>query len=312
MAFDRLIEKIVQTQNPTVVGLDPALDLVPTFLKEKSYEKHGQTLKGAAKAVFKFNKGLIDALCGVVPAVKPQLAFYEALGVEGIKTFHKTIEYARERGMFIIADGKRGDIGSTAEAYAAAFLGGVEIGGKIHDAFPVDALTVNAYLGSDGVIPFVNACSERKKAIFVLVKTSNPSSGELQDKKTDDLAIYEHMGNMCKKWGEKVKGKYGYSNVGAVVGATYPEQIKHLRDKLLGTFFLIPGYGAQGGTAKDLAAAFDGNGLGGIVNSSRGIIAAYKKQDSGYGEEDFAEAACAEAVRMKEDLLKEIGEIKLP
>jgi len=300
MALDRLIEKIVTMKNPTVVGLDPALDLVPEFIKAKYYEEYGQTLKGAAKAVLEFNKGLIDALYGVVPAVKPQLAFYEALGVDGVKAFYKTVEHAKKRDMFVIADAKRGDIGSTAEGYATAFL---------TDVFPSDALTVNAYLGTDGVMPFVNACKKHDKGIFILVKTSNPSSGELQDRLIDGKPVYELMGEYVAKWGEEVPGKYGYSGVGAVVGATYPEQIKELRAKLPNTFFLIPGYGAQGGTAKDLAAAFDSKGLGGIVNSSRGIIAAYKKE--GCLEQDFAGAASREAVRMREDLMKEIGGISL-
>jgi orotidine-5'-phosphate decarboxylase len=309
MALDRLILKIAEKQNPTVVGLDPALDLVPEFLKQKHYEEYGQTLKGAAKAVLEFNKGLIDALYGVVPAVKPQLAFYEALGADGVKTFHKTCEHAKKRGMFVIADAKRGDIGSTAEGYATAFL---------TDVFPSDALTVNAYLGTDGVMPFVKACAAHDKGIFILVKTSNPSSGELQDRHClldspaagaapRTMPIYELMGEYVAKWGEQDMGRYGYSGVGAVVGATYPAQIQELRAKLPNTFFLIPGYGAQGGTAADLAAAFDSRGLGGIVNSSRGIIAAYKKE--GCPEEDFAGAALREAIRMKEDLMKEIGEI---
>jgi orotidine-5'-phosphate decarboxylase len=315
--MDRLIEKIARTQNPTVVGLDPALDLVPAYLMEKEIAKHGETLKAAAKAVYKFNKGLIDALCGVVPAVKPQSAFYEALGVEGVKVFYKTVQYARERGMYVIADAKRGDIGSTAEGYAAAFLGDVKVGESLHSPFPADALTVNAYLGSDGVLPFVNACKAHDKGIFVLVKTSNPSSGELQDKfvVADDKAapgvspaVYELMGDMVAGWGKEVMGKYGYSSVGAVVGATYPAQIAELRGKLPNTFFLIPGYGAQGATAKDISAAFDSNGLGGVVNSSRGIIAAYKKEGDGH---DFAGAAYREAIRMRDSLMSEIGEIRL-
>ncbi|MCL2754983.1 MAG: orotidine-5'-phosphate decarboxylase [Oscillospiraceae bacterium] len=306
-AIDTLIEKIIKTQNPTVVGLDPALDLVPDYLKQREFEKHGETLKGAAKAVYKFNKGLINALCNIVPAVKPQLAFYEALGVEGIKVFYKTVHYARERGMFVIADAKRGDIGSTAAAYADAFLGETKVGLSAYSAFPANMLTVNAYLGTDGVAPFVKACGDYGKGIFVLVKTSNPSSGELQDKLIDGVPVYELMGNMVTSWGAELIGNYGYSAVGAVVGATYPEQIAQLRAKFPQTFFLIPGYGAQGGTAADLAKAFDDKGRGGIVNSSRGIIAAYKKEGN---EQDFAGAAYREAMRMKEDLLSVIGEIK--
>ncbi|MCL2634416.1 MAG: orotidine-5'-phosphate decarboxylase [Oscillospiraceae bacterium] len=311
MSLDRLIEKIVKTQNPSVVGLDPSLDLIPEFIKQKAYDKYGENPKGMAKAVYKFNKGLIDELYGIVPAVKPQLAFYEALGVEGVKAFVKTTEYAKSKGMFIIADAKRGDIGSTAEAYATAFLGG--------SAFQADALTVNAYLGTDGVKPFINTCKTNDKGIFVLVKTSNPSSGELQDRRTacgmpaspeaESKAVYEIMGDMVAKWGEDLPGKYMYNGVGAVVGATYPEQIKQLRAKLPNTFFLVPGYGAQGGTAQDLAAAFDKNGLGGIVNSSRGIIAAYKKENC--DEHDYAKAAYREAIRMRDDIMKYVGEIRI-
>jgi orotidine-5'-phosphate decarboxylase len=306
--MDRLIEKIVQTQNPTVAGLDPALDLVPESLKKAAFAEFGETLEGAANAVWEFNKGLIDALCEVVPAVKPQSAFYEALGVEGVRVFHKTVEYAKSRGMYVIADAKRGDIGSTAEGYATAFLGEIKVGANTYSPFPADALTVNAYLGTDGVLPFVNACKAHDKGIFVLVKTSNPSSGELQDKCIDGTPVYELMGGMVADWGREVVGKYGYSAAGAVVGATYPAQIAELRAKLPQTFFLIPGYGAQGATAKDIAAAFDSRGLGGIVNSSRGIIAAYKNDG---GESDFAGAAYREAVRMRDSLIKEIGEIKL-
>ena len=309
MALDKLIEKIAGKQNPTVVGLDPALEFVPQFLKQRCYKEHGETLKGAAESVLLFNKGLIDELYGIVPAVKPQLAFYETLGVEGVRVFHETAEYAKSKGMYVIADAKRGDIGSTASAYSTAFLGSIKIGENEYNPFPADALTVNAYLGTDGVMPFVDSCSKYDKGIFVLVKTSNPSSGELQDKLIDGVSVYEHMGNMVSEWGKQDMGKYGYSGVGAVVGATYPEQIKELRAKFPNTFFLIPGYGAQGGTAKDLAAAFDCNGLGGIVNSSRGVIAAYQKEKC--DEQDFAGAAYREAVRMKEDLMKEIGEIKI-
>ncbi|MCL1904197.1 MAG: orotidine-5'-phosphate decarboxylase [Oscillospiraceae bacterium] len=309
MGFDRLIEKICEKQNPTVVGLDPALDLIPVFLKERYYKEYGETLLGAAEVVLEFNKRLIDALCGIVPAVKPQLAFYEALGYEGMRVFYDTVKYAKEEGLYVIADAKRGDIGSTASAYANAFLGVTRVGASEHSPFPVDALTVNAYLGSDGVMPFINACEVHDKGVFVLVKTSNPSSGELQDRKIDDMPVYMHMGDMLQKWGESVMGKYGYTGVGAVVGATYPEQIKSVRERFPSIFFLIPGYGAQGGTAKDLFAAFDKRGLGGLVNSSRGIMAAYQKEKC--DEKDFAGAAYREAVRMKDDLLSVIGEIGL-
>lgn len=307
MALDRLIEKIEQVQNPTVAGLDPKLDYVPEYIKEKCFDKYGETLKGAAKALLEFNKGLIDALYDIVPAVKPQAAYYEMYGAPGMKTLYKTQEYARSKGMFVITDGKRNDIGSTMDAYAAAHLGKVKVGNEEYEPFLGDALTVNGYLGSDGIKPLINVCREYDKGIFVLVKTSNPSSGELQDKQIGSLPIYEVMGKMCEKWGGDLPGVYGYSGVGAVVGATYPDQIKHLRAALPHTFFLIPGYGAQGATAKDVAAAFDKNGLGGIVNSSRGIMCAYQKQRC--DEREFAEAARREAIRMRDEIMGEVGKI---
>lgn len=307
MALDRLIEKIEQTQNPTVAGLDPKLDYVPEYIKRKCFEKYGETLKGAAKALLKFNKGLIDALYDIVPAVKPQAAYYEMYGVEGVKTLYKTQEYARSKGMYVITDGKRNDIGTTMEAYATAHLGKVKVGSAEFEPFLADALTVNGYLGSDGIKPLLKVCKENDKGIFVLAKTSNPSSGELQDKKIDGVPVYEIMGKMCEDWGKELAGVYGYSGVGIVAGATYPEQIKRLREILPHTFFLIPGYGAQGATAKDISAAFDKNGLGGIVNSSRGIMCAYQKQKC--DEREFAEAARREAIRMRDEIMGEVGKI---
>lgn len=309
MGFDRLIEKINEKQNPTVAGLDPKLDYVPEYLKQKAFEKYGETLKGAAKALLWFNKELIDALCDIVPAIKPQAAYYEMYGVSGIKTLYKTQEYAMSKGMFVITDGKRNDIGATMEAYATAHLGTVKVGNEVISPFHADALTVNGYLGSDGINPLLKICKEADKGIFVLAKTSNASSGELQDLKIGDRAVYEVMGDMCEKWGEDNIGKYGYSAVGAVVGATYPEQIAILRKRLPHTFFLIPGYGAQGATAKDISAAFDEKGLGGIVNSSRGIMCAYKKE--GCDEKDFAGAAYREAVRMRDEIMGVVGKITL-
>lgn len=307
MALDRLIEKIEQTQNPTVAGLDPKLDYVPEYIRRKCFDKYGETLKGAAKALLEFNKGLIDALYDIVPAVKPQAAYYEMYGTAGVKTLYKTQEYARSKGMFVITDGKRNDIGTTMEAYAAAHLGKVKVGSAEYEPFLGDALTVNGYLGSDGIKPLLKVCGENNKGIFVLVKTSNPSSGELQDKLVDGMPIYELMGEMCENWGKELPGKYGYSGVGAVVGATYPQQIERLRGALPHTFFLIPGYGAQGATAKDIAAAFDENGLGGIVNSSRGIMCAYQKQKC--SEHNFAEAARREAIRMRDEIMAFVGKI---
>lgn len=310
MALDRLIEKIEQTQNPTVAGLDPKLDYVPEYIRRKCFDKYGETLKGAAKALLEFNKGLIDALYDIVPAVKPQAAYYEMYGTAGMKTLYKTQEYARSKGMFVITDGKRNDIGTTMEAYAAAHLGKVKVGSAEFEPFLGDALTVNGYLGSDGIKPLLKVCGENDKGIFVLVKTSNPSSGELQDKLVDGMPIYELMGEMCEDWGKELPGRYGYTGVGAVVGATYPQQIEQLRGALQHTFFLIPGYGAQGATAKDIAAAFDENGLGGIVNSSRGIMCAYQKQKC--SEHDFAGAARREAIRMRDEIMGEVGNISLP
>ncbi len=310
MAFDRLIEKIAEMQNPTVAGLDPKLDFVPASIKEACFAKYGKTLDGAAAALFEFNKALIDALCDIVPAVKPQAAYYEMYGWQGVKALCDTIAYAKSKGMFVITDGKRNDIGTTMEAYATAHLGVTEVAGESIEAFGADALTVNGYLGTDGIKPLAGICSEKDKGIFVLVKTSNPSSGELQDMKLDtDETVYEHMGRMCEGWGEELCGKYGYSAVGAVVGATYPEQLKEMREKLPHTFFLVPGYGAQGGGAEDVKYAFDKNGLGAIINSSRGIMCAWKKQS--LTEEDFAKAARNEAIRMRDEILGTIGEIKV-
>ena len=303
MSFDRLIEKIKETNNPTVAGLDPKLDFVPEFIKAESFKKFGENLEGAADALLTFNKGLIDALCNIVPAVKPQCAYYEMYGHFGAKALYETIEYAKQKGMFVITDGKRNDIGTTMEAYATGHLGEVEVAGKKFKPFPADALTVNGYLGTDGINPLIDTCKEFDSGIFVLVKTSNPSSGELQDKQIDGKAVYEHMGEMCENWGKDLMGKHGYSGVGAVVGATYPEQLKELREKLPHTFFLVPGYGAQGGGAKDVAFAFDDNKMGAIVNSSRAIMCAYKK---GYDEKDFGKAARDEAIRMREELNQSI------
>ncbi len=310
MSLDRLIKAIAAKQNPTVAGLDPKLDYVPDFIKCKAFDKYGETLKGAAKAILEYNKGLIDALCGIVPAVKPQAAYYEMYGYQGMKTLYKTQEYARSKGMFVITDGKRNDIGSTMEAYAAAHLGKVKVGSEEFEPFLGDALTVNGYLGTDGIKPLIDICNKYDKGIFVLAKTSNPSSGELQDRKINRVPVYEQMAKMSTIWGKELAGMYGYCGVGIVAGATYPEQIAELRKKFLKLFFLIPGYGAQGASAKDISAAFDKNGLGGIVNSSRGIMCAYKKE--GCDERDYAGAAYREAIRMRDEIMSYVGEIKLP
>lgn len=305
----RLIEKIVEYQNPTVAGLDPKLEYVPEFIKDECFKKYGKTLDGAAAALLEFNKALIDALYDIVPAVKPQAAYYEMYGWQGVKALAETIAYAKSKGMYVITDGKRNDIGTTMQAYATAHLGVTDIDGEEAEAFSADALTVNGYLGSDGINPLLKICGEKDKSIFVLVKTSNPSSGELQDKKIDDKTVYETMGDMCESWGEELRGKSGYSAVGAVVGATYPEMLKELREKLPHTFFLVPGYGAQGGGAEDVKYAFDKNGIGAVINSSRGIMCAWKKVD-GADEKDFAKEARNEALRMRDDIRKVVGEMK--
>lgn len=302
MSFDRLIEGIKRTGNPTVAGLDPKLDFIPEYIRKEAYEKFGKNLEGAAEALFVFNKGLIDALCDIVPAVKPQAAYYEMYGWQGVRTLERTIAYAKSKGMFVITDGKRNDIGTTMEAYAKSHLGRTDVEGEAFEPFGADALTVNAYLGTDGVKPVLNVCRENDKGLFVLVKTSNPSSGELQDRTLDDgLTIYRTMGNMCEKWGEELPGKCGYSGVGAVVGATYPQQLEELRKALPHTFFLVPGYGAQGGGAKDVAPAFDENGIGAIINSSRGIMCAWKKEE-GLDPAEYAMAARREAIKMRDDI----------
>ncbi len=312
MALDRLIEKIVEKQNPTVAGLDPKLSYIPDFIKEEAFAKYGKTLEGAAEAILVYNKALIDALCDIVPAVKPQAAYYEMYGWQGVRVFTETIAYAKSKGMFVITDGKRNDIGTTMEAYATAHLGVTDVDGTEAKAFGADALTVNGYLGADGIVPVINVSKKMDTGMFVLVKTSNPSSGELQNLELEGSeTIYLHMGNLCEEWGKELMGKYGYSGVGAVVGATYPQQLTELRKELTHTFFLVPGYGAQGGTAKDIAGAFDSNGLGAIVNSSRGIMCAWQKKD-GCKPEDFAAAARREAEKMKKLLTDVTGEIKLP
>ena len=306
MSFDRLIEKIIEMKNPTVVGLDPKLEYVPEYIRNKYIQENGETLSAAAKAVLEFNKAIIDEICDIVPAIKPQAAYYEMYGYYGVQTLCETISYAKSKGMFVITDGKRNDIGATMEAYTTAHLGTVTIGENVIEPFSADALTVNGYLGTDGIEPLLKVCREKDKGIYVLVKTSNKSSGEIQDRKLDDgTPIYALMGDMCEKWGADTIGKYGYSAVGAVVGATYPEMLTELRQRLPHTMFLVPGYGAQGGGAEGLKGGFDVNGLGAIVNSSRAVMCAYKKE--GCDERDFAKAARREAIRMRDDICSYIN-----
>lgn len=300
MSFDRLISAIIRTQNPTVAGLDPTLSMIPSFITEPLLAKFEDPFEAAAEAILEFNRGLIDALCDIIPAVKPQAAYYEAFGWQGVRALSETVRYAKEKGLFVIADGKRNDIGSTMGAYARAYLGETEIGESKREAFGADALTVNGYLGTDGIEPLLGLCRERDKGIFVLVKTSNPSSGELQDKLCEGQTVYRKMGALCEQWGADTLGSYGYSAAGAVVGATYPEELCELRQALPHTFFLVPGYGAQGGSAQSVAGAFDSRGLGAIVNSSRAILTAWQKE--GGEERDFAGAARREALRMRDAL----------
>lgn len=300
MSLDRLIKSIIDKGNPTVVGLDPKLEYVPNFIKEERFSEYGETLEGASQAILTFNKAIIDEVYDLVPAIKPQCAYYEMYGWQGVKVLVETIAYAQSRGLFVITDGKRNDIGATMTAYATAHLGETQVGDTLISAFNGDALTVNGYLGTDGIAPLLEVCQSKDKGIFVLVKTSNKSSGELQDQKVGDNTIYATMGDMCEKWGSTQVGEYGYSSVGAVVGATYPEQLIELRARLPHTFFLVPGYGAQGGGAKGLKGAFDSNGLGAIVNSSRAIMCAYQKE--GCDEIDFAKASRREVIRMKDDI----------
>ena len=302
--MDRLIDKIIKLNNPSVVGLDPKLDYIPEHIKAAAFEKYGKGFDGAAQAVLEFNKGIIDAICDIVPAIKPQLAYYEMFSWQGVRAYEQTIAYAQEKGMYVIADGKRNDIGTTMEAYAIAHLGELEIEGVKQTPFGADSLTVNAYLGSDGIKPLLPICKDEDKSIFVLVKTSNPSSGELQNRNLEGKTVYSVMGDMCEEWGSELRGKYGYSAVGAVVGATYPEQLKELRALLPHTFFLVPGYGAQGGGAKDVMGAFDANGLGAIINSSRAVLTAWKKE--GCAGEEYAAAARREALRMRDEIVAAI------
>lgn len=295
---DRLIQKIIDMQNPTCVGLDTVLDYLPEDMLTKV-----DSFKTASAAIYEFNKSIIDAVCDIVPCVKIQIACYEMYGEYGIKCYADTIKYARQCGMLVIADAKRNDIGNTAGFYAKAFLGETPVAGVPMRAFDADFLTVNGYLGTDGIKPFTDECALNDKGIFVLVKTSNPSSGEFQNLKLENgTAIYEYMGGLVEQWGADSIGEYGYSAVGAVVGATHPQEAEILRGEMGHTFFLIPGYGAQGGNAQMLKCCFDARGLGGIVNNSRGIICAYKKRGGTY-----YEAARLAAIEMQKDLAAAIG-----
>ena len=301
MSFDVLQEKIRAMKNPTVAGLDARIEYVPEYIRQAAYEQYGVGLKGACEAIYQFNVGLMDALCDIVPAVKPQAAYYENLGWQGMEMLERTIRYAKSKGLFVIADIKRGDIGSTATAYAEGWLSGADIEGQQFKSFDADCVTLNGYMGSDSIKPFLEAAKAEDKCAFVLVKTSNPGSGELQDVKTaDGRTVYQVMGALNESIAAGTEGKYGYTMAGAVTGATYPEQIRQLRADLPHTFFLVPGYGAQGGTAADVKYAFDAQGHGAIVNSSRGIMCAWKK--TGGDGHDFAQAARNAAIAMRDDI----------
>lgn len=300
--INKLVSKIQKLEAPIVVGLDPMLNYVPEHVQKKAYAEYGETLKGAGEAIFAYNKAIIDATHDLIPAVKPQIAMYEQFGIEGLIAFQKTCEYAKSKDLVIIGDIKRGDIGSTSAAYAVGHVGQVSVGANKYRGFDEDFVTVNPYLGSDGVQPFIDVCKEENKGIFVLVKTSNPSSGEFQDQLIDGTPLYEKVAEKVAQWGESHMGDT-YSYVGAVVGATYPKMGEVLRKVMPKAYILVPGYGAQGGKAKDLAPFFNEDGLGAIVNSSRGIIAAYKQEKyASFGAEGFADASRQAVLDMKEDL----------
>ncbi len=302
--IDRLISNIKKTNAPIVVGLDPMLNYIPEHIKEAAFKEYGETLEGAAEAILAYNKGIVDAVYDLIPAVKPQIAMYEQFGIPGLNAYKKTIDYCHEKGLVVIGDIKRGDIGSTSAAYAVGHLGKVTVGSKIYTPFDEDFSTVNPYLGTDGVKPFVDVCMMNDRGIFVLVKTSNPSSGEFQDKEIDGRPLYELVADKVNEWGSETIGENGYSDVGCVVGATYPEMGKILRKLMPKTYILVPGYGAQGGKGADLVHFFNKDGLGAIVNSSRGIIAAYKQEKyASYGDEGYADAS-RKAV---EDMLLDIN-----
>ncbi len=300
--IQKLIDAIQKTKAPIVVGLDPMLDYIPEHIREKAYQEKGETLAGAADAIWQFNKGIVDAVYDLIPAVKPQIAMYEQFGIEGLIAYKKTIEYCKEKGLVVIGDIKRGDIGSTSTAYAVGHLGKVTVGQNTYYGFDEDFATVNPYLGSDGVKPFIDVCKEENKGLFILVKTSNPSSGEFQDRLVDGKPLYELVGEKVAQWGMEHMGD-SYSYIGAVVGATYPEMGKILRKLMPKTYILVPGYGAQGGKAEDLVHYFNKDGLGAIVNSSRGIIAAYKaKNYEKFGPSAYADASRQAVIDMREDI----------
>lgn len=300
--INKLVKKIQQTKAPIVVGLDPMLDYVPEHIKARSFKEFGETLEGAADAIWQFNKEIVDKTWDLIPAVKPQIAMYEQFGIPGLEAFEKTVAYCQEKDLVVIGDIKRGDIGSTSAAYATGHVGRIRVGSREYTPFHEDFVTLNPYMGIDSIKPFIDVCREEKKGMFILVKTSNPSSGDFQDRMVDGRPLYEWVGEKVAEWGEDFMGE-SYSYVGAVVGATYPAMGKILRKIMPKSFILVPGYGAQGGTAGDLVHYFDENGLGAIVNSSRGIIAAYKQEKyAAFGPEHFADASRAAVEEMRKDI----------
>ena len=307
--IQKLINNIVKTDAPIVVGLDPTLKFVPEYIQKQCFEEYGETLKGAAEAIWQFNKGIIDATYDLIPAVKPQVAMYEQFGVEGVEVFKRTVDYCQSKGLIVIGDIKRGDIGSTSTAYAVGHLGTVKVRDTVLKTFDEDIVTVNPYLGTDGIKPFIDACNEFDRGMFILVKTSNKSSGEFQDRILSDTGkpLYETVGAKVNEWAE-MSMDGDYSNIGAVVGATYPEMGKILRDIMPKSYILVPGYGAQGGKGEDLKPFFNADGLGAVVNSSRGIIAAYKQEKyAKFGEANFAEAAREAVIDMQKDIAQGVG-----
>ena len=306
--INKLVEQIKKTNAPIVVGLDPTLKMIPEHIMKAAIAEHGETLEAAGEAIWQFNKAIVDAVYDLIPAVKPQIAMYEQFGIPGLVAFKRTVDYCKEKGLVVIGDIKRGDIGSTSEAYAVGHLGKVTIGGKTCYGFDEDFVTVNPYLGSDGVNPFIKICKEEKKGLFILVKTSNPSSGEFQDQMIGEKTLYQMVGEKVAQWGEDCMGD-DYSYIGAVVGATYPEVGKIMRKVMPKSYILVPGYGAQGGKGKDLAHFFNEDGLGAIINSSRGIIAAYQQEAyAKFGAENFAEASRQAVLDMQADIAQALAQ----
>ena len=300
--INQLVSKIKKLNAPIVVGLDPMLNYVPEHIKKAAFEQFGETLEGAGEAIWQYNKQIIDCVYDLIPAVKPQIAMYEQFGIPGMVAYQRTVDYCREKGLVVIGDIKRGDIGSTSEAYAVGHLGKVTVGSNRISAFNEDFATVNPYLGSDGINPFIKVCKEENKGLFILVKTSNPSSGEFQDQLVNGRPLYELVGEKVAQWGEEHMGDE-YSYIGCVVGATYTKMGEVLRKIMPKTYILVPGYGAQGGKAEDLKPYFNEDGLGAIINSSRGIIAAYKQEKyANIGKANFADASRQAVVDMIEDI----------